>query len=241
MRITAPLRVLLAGIASAASAQAARPVHPAQPCTSPDQSTPRRAIGPIVDSVALPEEVRRFRDRGDASEPISMVSIFIGKEGRPARINGYRRSGPVRDTRSFQRALQPHVKPQEPTQRGFSLYMELFGEGTPEARVARSDRICEPVLMNREDVARLSAEAYERVRRKRRPGEGELRLRRTVVLVRIDEEGRPLEARMDESSGNSEMDIELRGVALRARFAPARLDDCGVGVWVSLPLSVSLR
>jgi TonB family protein len=237
MRTTFLLLLLVGTLAPHASAQSAPGPRPDQECTALEYTEPPRSVGTLVDSVAFVDALRRFSG-GNAGIPL--ISVSVDKNGRPERVEGYLGSAAVRDARTFQRALLPHVRNQPTTERGTTYRFAFTPEGAGSLNLLRFERGCAPVLLNLKEVTNLTVTAYERVSRKR-GGRAPERLQRALVMVRIDERGVPVDVRLERGTGDPDMDRELRGVARKTRFAPAMLDEFPVSVWVQVPMNVIVQ
>lgn len=92
-----------------------------------------------------------------------------------------------------------------------------------------------PVLLNRDEVARLLTVRYPPLLRQARIG-GAVR-----VHIFIDEEGRVENAVVAEPSGYPTLDEAALGVAAMMRFSPALNRDRKVPVWISIPVVFEVR
>jgi TonB family protein len=92
-----------------------------------------------------------------------------------------------------------------------------------------------PELRNRLDVGReISRRWPPRLRDQRIEG-------RVVLMLFIDEDGRILRRRVAESSGHCEFDLAALEVSRIMRFSPAVARGEPTRVWVSMPITFSLR
>ncbi|HEU5210806.1 MAG TPA: M56 family metallopeptidase [Longimicrobiales bacterium] len=92
-----------------------------------------------------------------------------------------------------------------------------------------------PELTNRADVARALEENYPPLLRDAGIG-GE-----ALIWFLIAEDGNVLQLRTEKSSGHDALDRAALNVAKQMKFAPARLDDEPVPVWVAIPIVFSAR
>ncbi len=88
-----------------------------------------------------------------------------------------------------------------------------------------------PQLRNPADVRRALA---ERLREMGRGG-------KVMVGLFVDEHGTVLHTRVDQSSGDAELDRAALEVADSMKFAPALVGDRPVAVWVSVPIAFAVR
>ena len=92
-----------------------------------------------------------------------------------------------------------------------------------------------PRLENRQEIARALEREYPPILRDARIGG-------TVVLwVHIDEQGQVTDTRVHTSSGHDHLDRAAMAVAREMRFTPALNRDLSVPVWVSLPVTFTVR
>jgi protein TonB len=94
-----------------------------------------------------------------------------------------------------------------------------------------------PVTAARFDAAYLNNPRPVYPRLSRRMGEqGKVLLR-----VQVDGEGRPLEVRLQQSSGHTRLDEAARAAVSQWRFVPARRGDEAITTWVIVPIEFKLE
>jgi TonB family protein len=61
-----------------------------------------------------------------------------------------------------------------------------------------------------------------------------------LMWVWVNEDGRPSNAQINQSSGRIQLDEVALAIAAQMRFEPAMLLDKAIGVWVAQPISFSV-
>jgi TonB family protein len=92
-----------------------------------------------------------------------------------------------------------------------------------------------PELLNRHELAGLLEREYPPLLRQAGIGGT------TLLWVLIGTEGEVVRTRIHESSGQTEIDAAAERFLRQARFAPARMNDRAVAVWIQLPVTFSPR
>jgi protein TonB len=92
-----------------------------------------------------------------------------------------------------------------------------------------------PEIRNRDQVREALAKEYPPFLREAGIGG------RVVVWLFVDERGYPQKRRVGESSGNGELDRAAMRVASMIRFTPALNEGRKVPVWISMPITFSVR
>ena len=92
-----------------------------------------------------------------------------------------------------------------------------------------------PEIKNREWVARMLEKEYPPQLREQRVGG------RAMVWFFMDADGRVRKTQLSESTGNLELDRAALRVAAYMEFTPAYNKDKRVPVWISVPITFSVR
>jgi TonB family protein len=138
------------------------------------------------------------------------VAIPIMFQGRGAEAAGERRYSAERI---------PNPPPAAPAQRAALRDGPTF---TPMTRA--------PELRNRGDVVRALEESYPPLLRSAGIGG------QPTIWFHVDETGRVLDTRLNQSSGHAELDDAALRVAAVMEFTPAMNNDRRVPVWISIPI-----
>lgn len=233
----AGILTLLLLVATQACAGSGGPDAAFHPPTSPRPGcglTPVPELDGALETAPMGVWISRTLGSDEASVVFSVRRGGTGPEESSPGIRTLWTDLDEMTTDSLAQAVTAHLPPPpeaEPEER-WSLRYRLridAGPGGPAFRVAPSLE-CEPRVNNRRVIQRALREA---ARTWRIPGT-------TVVLVRVEENGRVSEVRVEESSGNGVLDRDLSDVASRMRFDPAHIDGVPIVVWSRIPLRLQL-
>lgn len=116
-----------------------------------------------------------------------------------------------------------------PTTAGQRVHLFLGDERGPRPRRVRELRGCPPRMLNPERLAtRLSAESRSlRI----------TQLTRVDVFAFVQPDGRPIEVRVEQSSGNPAADEAARRIIFDAVFMPAMIEGVPIPLWAHFPVT----
>lgn len=201
-----------------------------QKCTASSDTTTLPPLAQVADSSALAAALAA----AGGEEPVSLLRVEYEKNGRPREVEAYRRSGPVDGAVDVARRLLPLFRARPGRKEPFLFWIARVEGPTAGIRFARFRQECMPALENREETARRLQEVYQQARARKRdpaPSRAEARVR-----MRVDARGEPTEVRLQERTGNVELDVAAVRIARQMRFLPARVDAYPVSAWITMPL-----
>jgi TonB family protein len=183
-------------------------------------------VATVLDSVAFDRELKEMSGRGLGSGRWIGWAGFIGDEDTVG-VRTLESSLPASATDSI-RALvkRSYIAPADAP----GMILTLSVGDTPAMRVhrARSER---PRLLNERDIRQRLAEAAKVT------SVGGA----AVLRIWVNEDGRAELVIVHASSGWPPLDAAIVEIGRRARFAPARIDDYPIEVWVQQRFSVTVR
>jgi TonB family protein len=201
-------------------------------CRDAAPSAVTSPIGEVVDSVGFASALARLRT--GRNERADLARITFRPDGEFESLEVYGESGGASEGRAVERALRPYLLDQ-PATGDHRWHWIVAGPGAGEVSRLTFTRVCEPTLLNAEEIGALVSRAY--ADEARRPGRVAPR-GRVVLQMRLGPDGRPRTVRVLESSRHDEWDEVVRGIGRRARFTPGRVDDRPVMTNVTLPFAI---
>jgi TonB family protein len=213
------LAAFIAACASASTGASTR-LSTGQRCEPADPADPVELSAIMLRPIEASGALR------SATEDTLLVAIAYDSTGALSRVQAHGRPGSQADTAAVATALRRHLRASGET-RFFAYALLLRGE-QPRLVPHSISRECPPHMVNAPEVSRLL---------RRLAGDGSLLNRSAVVWAYVNADGDVVRTKVNRSSGNIQLDLQLVEVARQARFAPAMLDDFLVPVWVSVPLA----
>ena len=200
------------------------------PGTTPSCSSPLvRDTVPLhgdIDSTSLVADVSAAWTPVDG---LVLASVWYDSVGVLDTVQVLSTSLAEADRSRMRAAVNRNVPPRAEAEAVVRL---VLGDRTgPTVRRVSAFKGCAPVLLHRDWLAvQLQTEGQVL-----RPWK-----RLTVmVMLRVREDGRVTEARVDESSGNPAADAAALRILTRATFTPAMIEGIPVEVWTRFPVSLS--
>jgi TonB family protein len=208
------------------TACASAPSGSADTCRS-DLAPSGAALGAVVDSILLEQEIARHLPTGSALT-VAQLSFDAGAVDY-VRVWSETMSGSARSeiAASIRGAIVS-----APTNSD-QVYLLLADAQGPALRRVQELRRCAPVLLRERDTAReIAAEANQLGLQERH-----------VVRIQlfVQEDGTVADVRIDQSSGNTSVDLAAGTVFRSARFTPAQIEGIAVPVWISVPVTFTPR
>lgn len=210
----------------------------AQSCYRLTSSEDSVSVEEIVDPLPFAEAARTFLENTPPSGSSLLLTVRYAASGAPQSVSSYSNDGAFPESHGLQTVLLPYlrVQPARGTESYHSLIVRVDGE--PAVTVARFQQQCPPMLVNRQEIARLAAQAYSRVRSSTR---ATIRTSTAQLNVKVNPAGLPEEIRLQRSTGFGGLDVEARRIAEQMHFVPGKLDEYVVTTWVLVPLTFGGR
>lgn len=194
----------------------------ARECSAPLVPHPAGA-GELVDSAALRSAVE---DAWLPGARLAVASLSWDSAGVPREPMVASADLPATAVATLAGAVQGAMRGDRPP--GTRGYLVLGENGVVGIRRVARLGMCAPALLNRDDMIRRVSEAAGRV--------GVARYERIRLQARVLADGTVGEVRVDESSGDTRIDLAAARVFQEARFDPGRLQGAPIPVWVAFPV-----
>lgn len=211
----------LAGVACASSGSAGGPDR----CRS-DLSPHRQSLSEVLDSAALQAGLT-----GLWTEDTGLVLASVQYDSLAAYDTTRVWSESLSEgSRSEIEAVVERLVPAEFGD-GEPISLFLGDETGPAVRRVGRFAICPPSMKKQRDfLVRLSKKVY---------GLGLDRARLICTYVLVEPNGRAGDMRIHKSSGRRDTDVAVLEVLETAEFSPGTLEGMTVGVWISLPITLT--